>query len=406
MSQPERNRADAGVTLRHARSCPSTTGSRCSCTPTFQAQAFDARSGKRVTRTFPTITGARRWKADAASALREGRMTADLGPTLTEAAEEWLAAASAGVVRNRSGDPFKPSAIRGYETNLRLRVLPELGTHRLGELRLADLQRFIDRMATQGLEPATIMTSVTPLRSIFRRAAQLGVVGSNPTRGLSLPAVRSRRDRIAGPKEAAELLTALEPGDRPLWATALFAGLRRGELVALRWEDVDLATGLIRVCRGWDAIEGEISPKTAKGKRNVPVPAALRDYLVEHRMNRAGEGVVFGTLTEVRRAAERARGRWRDSGLEALTLHEARHTYASLMIAAGVNAKVLSTFMGHANIAITLDLYGHLLPGSEAEAAGLLDSFLQSARGADPDTDCSADCSAPTELPAKEGVHS
>jgi len=159
---------------------------------------------------------ARRWKTDAASALRQGRMTADLGPTLTEAAEEWLQAARAGVVRNRSGDPYKPSAVRGYEANLRLRVLPELGAQRLGQLRLADLQRFIDRLAVHGHEPALITTTITPLRAIFRRAAQLGVVATNPTRGLSLPAVRSRRDHIAGPHEAAALLDAVEPADRAL----------------------------------------------------------------------------------------------------------------------------------------------------------------------------------------------
>jgi len=102
----------------------------------------------------------------------------------------------------------------------------------------------------------------------------------------------------------------------------------------------------------------------------------LRNHLLEHRMNGAGEGRVFASDRQVRSQAERAGARCTARGLSRLTLHDARHTYASLMIAAGVNAKALSTFMGHANIAITLDLYGHLMPGSEAEAAGLLDAFL------------------------------
>jgi integrase len=72
----------------------------------------------------------------------------------------------------------------------------------------------------------------------------------------------------------------------------------------------------------------------------------------------------------------RADAAWREAGLKRITPHECRHTYASLMIAAGVNAKALSTFMGHANIKITLDLYGHLFPGSESEAAALLDTYL------------------------------
>jgi integrase len=106
----------------------------------------------------------------------------------------------------------------------------------------------------------------------------------------------------------------------------------------------------------------------------------------------------------VRRAAERARAAWEKKGVAPLTLHEARHTYASLMIAADANPKALSRWMGHANIGVTFDLYGHLMPGSEAEGAALLDDYL--ARSAEPEpggalepesaTNCSADCSAPT----------
>ncbi len=78
--------------------------------------------------------------------------------------------------------------------------------------------------------------------------------------------------------------------------------------------------------------------------------------------------------------SERADEAWKSAGLDRITLHECRHTFASLMIAAGVNAKALSTFMGHANISITLDRYGHLMPGSEAEAADLLDAYLAEQR--------------------------
>jgi integrase len=93
-------------------------------------------------------------------------------------------------------------------------------------------------------------------------------------------------------------------------------------------------------------------------------------------MSSVGDGRVFAAPRQIRAQAERAARRWTSAGVEALTLHAARHTYASLMMAAGVNAKALSTFMGHANIAITLDLYGHLMPGSEAQAATLLDAYL------------------------------
>ena len=224
--------------------------------------------------------------------------------------------------------------------------------------------------------PATIDSALTPLRALYRRAVARGDVTANPTLRIEKPAVRCKVRVVATPVEASARLAALDPADRPLWATAFYAGLRRGELIGLLWGDVDLATGVIHVRRGWDAVEGEIAPKSRQGRRDVPIPAVLRDHLLEHRMNGTGEGRVFASDRQVRTQAERAGKRWKDRNLDRLTLHDARHTYASLMIAAGVNAKALSTFMGHANIAITMDLYGHLMPGSQAEAATLLDAYL------------------------------
>ena len=120
-------------------------------------------------------------------------------------------------------------------------------------------------------------------------------------------------------------------------------------------------------------LEGEIEPKSRKGRRKVPIPAVLRDHL--DALERSA-GPIFGTAHRVPKSNVRARKCWSALGLPVLTLHEARHTYASLMIHAGVNAKALSTFMGHATIAVTLDLYGHLMPGSEDQAATLLDAYL------------------------------
>jgi integrase len=342
----------------------------------YQAHVWDARNGKRIRKTFDNKTAAKQWRTDAMAALRAGTMTTSRGPTLNDAVDKWLDALRDGHVRNRSGDPYKPSAIRGYEHCLRHRVLPQLGHMRLGEIRPQDVQRLVDHLVEKRCAAATIDSALTPLRALYRRAVARGEVTTNPTLRIEKPAVRCKVRIVASPVEAATRLDALDCEDRPLWATAFYAGLRRGELIGLRWEDVDLATGVIHVRRGWDEVEGEIAPKSRQGRRAVPIPAVLRDYLLEHRMATMGDGRVFNAARQVRTQAERAGKRWTDQGLDRLTLHCARHTYASLMIAAGVNAKALSTFMGHANIGITLDLYGHMMPGSEAEAATLLDTYL------------------------------
>jgi integrase len=246
------------------------------------------------------------------------------------------------------------------------------------------VQDFADRLLAAGAQPSTIRNAIMPVRVIcaWRRRE----VPVNPTDGLRLPAVRCGRDRIASPAEAERLLQVLTAADRPLWATALYAGLRRGELMGLRWQDVDLVQGVLHVVRAWDPKEREmVTPKSKAGIRRVPIPAALRAFLAPLKLASGDDpdALVFGVRGEPFSASsigERANRAWRVAGLEPICLHECRHTFASLMIAAGVNGKALSTFMGHANISITLDRYGHLMPGAEDEAAELMDAYLQGAR--------------------------
>jgi integrase len=444
MSRKHRN--EQGISVRHARGCAAHDGGGCGCKPTFQAQAWDARAGKRLTKTFTTITAARQWRQDAGSALRAGTLSGARGPTVDEAVDAFMAAAKAGTALTSDGSPYKPSALRQYESSLSRWVQPALGRHRLGDLRLVDLQRWVDRLARDGLKPTRIASTVVPLRALYRRANQLGVVTNNPTRGLVLPTVRSRRETFATPAQAEAMLDVLDLPERALWATALYAGLRRGELAGLRWEDVDLSAGLIHVRRSWDPMAGEIEPKTRNSRRKVAIPAALRDHLAEqralaaaanvlrvpssrravrqstlerrvkvHRLAAqglgtreiseitgvhqrtvsvdlskplpesgarevAGHDLVFTRDERVESIIKRGAKRIREAGLEVVLPHECRHTYASFLIAAGANAKTISAMMGHAKITTTFDLYGHLMPGAEDEAAGLLDTYLQQAR--------------------------
>jgi integrase len=341
---------------------------------------YDRREKRRLRKTFATRAAAKAWRVETQVALRRGEVSAAKTATLEDAASAWLVGARAGSMRNRSGDVYKPSVIRGYEQALRLRVLPDLGSVTLTDLRRADLQALVDRLLERGMEPSTIRNTLLPVRAIFRRAVARGEVAVNPTRGLELPAVRGRRDRIASPDEARKLLDALEH-DRALWATALYSGLRRGELRALRWEDVDFDRGLIHVRRTWDDCEGPVEPKSHAGRRSVPLIGLLRAELVAHRLAcRWSDGLVFGRAADspfvTRTVDQRAMRAWKAADLTRITLHECRHTFASIMIAANINAKAMSVYMGHASVMVTFDLYGHLMPGNEDEAVGLLDAFL------------------------------
>jgi integrase len=373
----------AGIEVRHGKACASRAGSRCNCKPSYQASVWSARDAIRIRKTFLSAAEARAWRAEAQTAIRRGTMRAPSSLTLREAADTWLAGAVDGSIRNRSGDRYKPSAVRGYETSLRLRVLPVLGGAKLSEIHRADVQDLVDRLLAREIDASTIRNTLMPLRAIYRRAVARGDIAVNPTSGIELPAVRGRRDRIVAASAAADLIAALQPRDRAVWATALYAGLRRGELQALRWDDVDLAAGILQVERAWDRHAGVIDPKSSAGRRSVPIAAALRDHLVEHRQQSAEHELVFATLNgnafDPATVHDRARRAWRRAGLDPITLHEARHTFASLMIAAGVNAKALSVYLGHASVTITYDRYGHLMPGNESEAAARLDAYLEAA---------------------------
>jgi integrase len=375
-----------GIRKLHSKGCPAKQGKRCRCNAGWEAAVYIARDGKRKTRTFPLKSEAESWRAEAHTAVRGGKLRArSTRLTVEQAAWLWLEAAISGKARNRSGEVYRPAPLREYARVLRLRVLPEFRHRQLGDLPQADVQAFVDGLLADGLAASTVRNTIDPLRAIYRHALKRGLVAVNPTREVELPAADGRRERIASPTEATRLLDALPAADRPIWATAFYAGLRCGELQALRVCDIDLGRSEVHVRRAWDRVEGSQQPKSKAGTRTVPMLAILRDYLDARLLaaGRSGDDLVFGrTASEPfspRPLAERADEAWGDAGLDRITLHECRHTYASLLIDAGVNPKAIQEFMGHATIQVTFDTYGKLMPGSREQARELMDTYLDAA---------------------------
>ena len=186
----------------------------------------------------------------------------------------------------------------------------------------------------------------------------------NPTRGLDLPGPDRGRDRFATLAKAEVLLAVLPRTDQPIWATAMYAGLRRGELMALRRADVDVASGVIHVRRSYDLVEDAfIQPKSYAGRRKVPIAAWLRDLLLDALIRSDGHQLIFARRRppllplHARRARE---SELEDARCAPITLHECRHTFAALMVSAMAeagkfSAKVLQTLMGHSSITATFD---------------------------------------------------
>jgi integrase len=390
---PNGHAIEKGINVRHAKSCPmqEKDGRRCTCSPAFEAQVWSRRDGKAIRRRFPKLSEAKAWRSEAHTAVRRGSMRAPTQLTLREAAEKWLAGARAGTVLPRGGrHPFKPSVIRSYEGALNYRVLPELGALKLSAIERRDVQAFAERMLVEGLNPSTVKNNLMPLRVIFREAVHDGIVTLNPVDGVRLPssAGEGKPRRVVSPDVALAFIGELPEGDQAFWATAFLGGLRAGELLALRWEDVN---GTVEVSRSWDREAGEVAPKSRAGTRKVPLSPTLVGYLDAHRaLTGRDSGLVFGKTETVPPSMSTMRKRattaWKRMNarrverelepVEQVTLHEARHTFASLMIEAGVNAKAIATYLGHSSIEVTFDIYGHLFEGREQEDAARLDALI------------------------------
>jgi integrase len=348
----------------------------------YRVRVWSNRERKRIRKTFGSLAEAKAWRADALVALRGGTLRTPDPRTVRQAAEVWISGAREGLVRDRSGRAYKPSTIRTYREKLDGYVLPALGDYRLSELRRRDVQELADALLADGLSPSSVRNTIDPLRAIYRRAIQREQVAANPTSNLDLPSSRRRPVRIATPAESRALLDALPRGERATWATAFYSGLRRGELQALRCSAVDLGASTIRVEGSWDQYEGGIDPKSDTSIRTVPLLAVLRDYLDEHLIatGRSGDDLALGRTARdpfvPSTVSSRADEAWKGAGLDRITLHNCRHTFASLLIAAGENPKAVQEFMGHATITMTFDLYGHLFPGSRDEARARMDAYL------------------------------
>jgi integrase len=171
--------------------------------------------------------------------------------------------------------------------------------------------------------------------------------------------VELHRDRIATADEAHRLIAALDEEEQALWGCAMYAGLRLGELRALRAEKIDLALKRIKVHAGWDQYEGEIDPKTKKGKRTTVVIELLEELLVRHleRTGRSGRDLVFGRAPNDPFCPGTVHNHAKLAWKEARQLEDEADT------------------IPHASITVTIDRYGHLLPGGEAEAAEILNEY-------------------------------
>lgn len=377
-----------GIEPYHAANCPARDGGKCrrvECS--YRASVYNRfTKAKDRSERLPTLEQAKEWQRNHRQALRTQR-TAGPVPTITlaEAWPLWVAKAKAGGILARGDKPYKRRPLDEYNATMKKHILPEYGPNPMAEVTTAGLALLVSDLMASGKGASTVRNIMNPVRVLYRDAALIIPTwhGHDPTDGLKLPRVDSRRreEQIPTPEQVAALIAAAPADDRAVWATAALAGLRRGELQSLRWRDLDLVKGEIRVRLSFDRVDEANAAKSYEGHRDVPIFRDLRPHLAA-LTRRGPDDAVFAPDGPRARAfhpgklTKRADAAWAAAGVERFTLHGCRHGAASVWIEAGVVPRRVQSWLGHSDISTTFNIYGKLLDRSEPESIAKVDDYL------------------------------
>jgi integrase len=285
-----------------------------------------------------------------------------------------------------------------YEKFVRVQLRPAVGGVQLNKLSAQQVQALYAALLEQGLSPTTVHHLHTVLHHALKDAQRLGLVVRNVADLVDPPRMAERVMHVYTPEQAQALLAAAR-GQRleALVALALTTGMRQGELLALRWGDVDLTSGTLQVRHTRQQTRDGFRqgpPKTRSGRRRILLtPTAIASLRAQHVRQAAerlqvgaawrDEDLIFttgvGTALDANNLRKQYVALTQRAGLPRGRFHDLRHTAATLLLLQGVPAKVVSEMLGHASIAITLDLYSHVLPEMQSSAVAAMERLI--ARG-------------------------
>ncbi len=291
----------------------------------------------------------------------------------------------------------KANTFEGYERTLDLYVRPYLGARRLDKLKPIELESWISQLLDKGLSPRTVRYAFGLVSDALGHAVRMGMLPRNVAKSVR-PPKQTRHEMQALDAEQVKLLLRTIKGSKHevLLRLLLYTGLRPSEALGLKWSDIDFNSGVVKVQRsltwtskGW--LLGDT--KTASARRSIPIASWMVSLLTNHRRLQAirrmkiadvwqDHELVFadeigGPLRPANVLKRHLRPALRKAGLpEKLRLYDLRHSTASLLLAAGVNAKVTSERLGHSTVRMTLDTYSHITPTMQQAASDRLDVIL------------------------------
>ncbi len=340
---------------------------------------------------------------DAAKAMRDYIARVERGEAGTESndsvasylRDQWLPLRRSKV---------KESTWAGYEDTVEGRIIPAIGALPLRKVTPKHIAKLYDDLLATGsrdtrrgpgLAPKTVRNTGLVLKKAFGDAVRLGLLARNPAEHVEMPRVDQKEMKTWSTEHARDFIAFIR-GDRleALWILMLTSGMRRGELIGLKWADIDLDAGRLAVRRALVSIAYKIAwstPKTAKSARVIALDPATCDVLRAHRSRQDDEkslvgdsyddgDLVFakpdGSPLHPDYVSQRFGRLVKNAGLPMIRPHDTRHTAATLLLEAGIPVKVVSERLGHSTTSITADLYQHVAPHMQEQAANKLGAML------------------------------
>lgn len=344
--------------------------------------------GEKISKYFKSQREARTWVNETTSQVEDGLTVMGAKTTLEEYLKDWLVTVQTSV---------RPKTHEQYSQIVRQHIIPALGRIKLKDLTPGNIQSLYNmKLREKEKKERTVVMIHAVLHRALNQALKMGYLGRNPADGVTKPRLKRQEMKILKENEVLTFLsTAKGTRFELLFYMAVTTGLRQGELLGLKWSDLDWNRGILSIQRQAQRIRGKgivfSEPKSASGKRSIVLGKTtidkLRSHLNQQQLQREVIGdkwvdhdLIFPSTVGTPMGHSNLWKIFKDllkkAGLPIIRFHDLRHTAASLMLIQGIHPKVVQERLGHADISLTLNTYSHVVPSMQEEVGDKMDELL------------------------------